>query len=379
MIGRESLKGYILEEIIAYLIRNTGYNLLVDPEQDPRELAKKGNGLVVKGRGAVHQADVLGQLVWIPAFTFPLRLFVEAKCRNKKTGIPEIRNAVGLLDDINQNYSPVREGKALIQRFSYRYAIFSTSGFTSTAADMALAHQISLIDLSGPDFEELRNLLDHVSEMIINDLKVDDNNDWEDIDDTLILTNNFQDVRKPKKSITQLIRFYLRKILKTWPAHLTPPLNGYELEYLATKLPTLSSISDIILEDVYRYREFFVGMANGPFLLIFKTDDPEGFIKHIEKHPVHKVTITWSRQNNEERQWYIRPVNNPEAYKLSFGLPQTLGDWIFGDDERALGRALNVKEKYLSDITIYRFVNGKDQLIRLIYDANATKGRVING
>jgi hypothetical protein len=36
MIGKESLKGYILEEVIAYLIKNTGYNLLVDPIQDPR-------------------------------------------------------------------------------------------------------------------------------------------------------------------------------------------------------------------------------------------------------------------------------------------------------------------------------------------------------
>lgn len=34
-------------------------------------------------------------------------------------------NVVGILDDINQNYSPVREGKALIQRFSIdmRYSL----------------------------------------------------------------------------------------------------------------------------------------------------------------------------------------------------------------------------------------------------------------
>ena len=78
-ISEESLRGYILEEVLAYLIRTTGYELLVDPSQDPRELGRKGSGLVVKGRGAVHQVDVLGELKWIPAFTFPLRLIVEAK------------------------------------------------------------------------------------------------------------------------------------------------------------------------------------------------------------------------------------------------------------------------------------------------------------
>jgi hypothetical protein len=105
-VSLESFKGKVLEEVLAYLIRNAGYQLLVDPSQDPTELARRGNGLVVKGRGAVHQVDVLGQLGWIPAFTFPIRLFVEAKWHeSSKTGLPEVRNAVGVLQDVNQNFS----------------------------------------------------------------------------------------------------------------------------------------------------------------------------------------------------------------------------------------------------------------------------------
>jgi hypothetical protein len=78
VISAKSLRGYLLEEILADLIRHAGYRLLVDPAQGP-ELDRRPNGLVVIGRGGVHQADVLGQLLWVPAFTFPLRLFVEAK------------------------------------------------------------------------------------------------------------------------------------------------------------------------------------------------------------------------------------------------------------------------------------------------------------
>lgn len=375
MVGRESLKGFILEEIIAYLIQNTGYNLLVDPVQDSRELDRRGNGLVVKGRGAVHQADVLGQLVWIPAFTFPLRLFVEAKCRNAKTGIPDVRNAVGILDDINQNYSPVREGKALIQRFSYRYALFSTSGFTSTASDMALAHQISLVDLSGPDFANLRDLLEDVADVLLSNLKLEVVNNGTNLDNDA----NLQNDRKPKMSLIQLFRIYLRGVLNTWPSLVMSPLDSNERNYLRSKLPDLGLVTDIIQRGVDRYREFFVGMANGPFLLIFKTDNPEAFLSYVERNPSHRVTISWTSRNNLERQWEIRPVNNSEAYTLSFGLPQSLGDWIFGDDERATHRALNAKERFLSDITIYRFVDGKDQLIRLLYDARATKDYVKYG
>lgn len=101
-ITRDSLRGYILEEVLAYLISGAGYNLLVHPDQDPDNLIRRGNGLGVKGRGSDHQADVLGELLWIPAFTFPLRLFVEAKFRDGKAGIDTVSNAVGVLLDINQ-------------------------------------------------------------------------------------------------------------------------------------------------------------------------------------------------------------------------------------------------------------------------------------
>ena len=56
----DSLAGYIIEELLAYLIRNTGYRLLTDASQDPREMRNQYNGLNVIGRGALHQVDVLG-------------------------------------------------------------------------------------------------------------------------------------------------------------------------------------------------------------------------------------------------------------------------------------------------------------------------------
>ena len=174
---KASLKGYLLEELLAYLIRNTGYKLLVDPRQDTKELARRGHGLEVKGRGSYHQVDVLGQLGWIPAFTFPIRLFVEAKCRSKTTGIPVVRAMIGMLADINQNYSPIQASrgkkKILSKRYTYCGAIFSTSGFSEYATDLAVAHHVSLIDLSGPDFHDLRSLLDDLTDSIFDNLPVD--------------------------------------------------------------------------------------------------------------------------------------------------------------------------------------------------------------
>jgi hypothetical protein len=44
-----SFKGKLLEDVLAFLVRNSGYRLLVDPVQDPDELQQRGNGLVVRG------------------------------------------------------------------------------------------------------------------------------------------------------------------------------------------------------------------------------------------------------------------------------------------------------------------------------------------
>jgi hypothetical protein len=78
------LRGYLLEQALAWLLRNSGYRLLVDESQDPDELISSGNGLSVKGRGAEHQADVLGEFAFTPAFSLPIRLFLEAKFTGKR-------------------------------------------------------------------------------------------------------------------------------------------------------------------------------------------------------------------------------------------------------------------------------------------------------
>ena len=133
--------------------------------------------MLATARGAVHQADVLGQLGWIPAFTFPIRLFVEAKWhREAKTGLPDVRNAVGVLQDVNQNFSARNEGgrTRLVRRFNYCYSLFSTTGFTKPAQEMALAHQISLIDLSGAEFDDLRQIVDDLADFMYNVNEEDD-------------------------------------------------------------------------------------------------------------------------------------------------------------------------------------------------------------
>jgi hypothetical protein len=352
-ISKETLKGYLLEEALAYLIKGTGYNLLVDRVQDPIELRNRGNGLVVVGRGGEHQADVLGQLLWIPTFTYPIRLFVEAKFRNSKTGIDIVRNAVGILDDINQNYSSMRESRILVKRYSYNFAIFSTSGFSKNAVDMAIAHKISLIDLSGNEFSSLKNSIELTARRILSALYSDE----EVAAGTEGNTGNERN-RSQRSSFVKALRMKMRIKLGTWPRGVNVSIQE-ETSYILNDL-----LEDLVSTIINEYGELFVGMANGPFLLILKANNSGAFRNYSRTFPTHRIQISWGYDGRDDKQWTITPYNSPEEYELTFTLPKVLGDLIFNNNN-PVQKALYVKGEYLSSITIYTHNERSDEIYRL--------------
>lgn len=339
-LKKETLRGYILEEVIAYLIRTTGYKLLVDPRQDHRELAWRGNGLVVKGRGADHQVDVLGQLEWIPAFTYPLRLFVEAKFRIGKTGISTVRNAVGVLLDINQNNSPTRERRILRQKYQYVYALFSTSGFTKPAIDMAFSHLISLIDLSIDEFLDLRNAIDRAADNITQRI------------------NHSNNQGRSNAKVVATIRYALRSNLEILPSiH-----KSYSIPQ------TMIAALQPVIEAARNYDQLFVAMANGPYMLVMKANEPISFVNYAQEYPNHEIDIRWSRLVDNGLTWMVHPLNEPNAYRLSFRLPTIFSNWIFGNPDHVRKRARHIKGEYFSNITVYYRDERRDYLFKLRYD-----------
>jgi hypothetical protein len=347
-VSRDSLAGYILEELIAYLIRNAGYRLLVDASQDPQEFVNKGNGLNIIGRGANHQVDVLGELSWIPAFTFPLRLIIEAKCRKDKTGIDVVRGMMAALLDVNQNNFPSRAGLGMESprsKYTYVGAVFSVSGFSGPASDLALAHGISLVDLNTPEFKPLVNAARESA-------------------DALIAASNEEEV--PDHAVGDLsrdrfiraVREAIRRELRTIPEDLYSPDVPVRLPHLAGIQGALAAARSI--------GELFVGMAAGPYLLLLKANDRQSFIDYATKSPTHAVSVRWSARHDEGRTWRITPVSHPEGYQLSFRLPERIAEWIAGA-ENARTAALQIKQAILSNISVYRHMPDRDQVIRLQY------------
>ena len=350
LTNKKQINGYVLEEVVSFLIRNSGYKVLTPSSSgDDPDLRVNGNDIRVLGRGSTHQVDVLGELDISLAFTFPLRIFVEAKCyENKKMGLNIIRNAVGTILDVNQNYFPRIEEKPRI-KYHYSYVIFSTSGFSRWAINMAAAHQISIVDFSTQPYQDLVSAIDGFSAYVVNKSEIDN---------------------------VHMLRLMIRGLLREKDNNYLPPLNKPEYS-LSSEMGAIS------LEDKYRvefnnilnifdnnFGSLFLGVSYGPYLLVLKADNPSKFLEYMRQNPIHFVNIHFIKR--ERKYWYIEPAQNEGAYRLYFSLPEELGHWIFHSEEKRLQRANKIKSSIFSKLTIlYRDegVNGRLIVGELKYSA----------
>jgi hypothetical protein len=334
------LAGYLLEELLASLIQSAGYRLLTDCAQDPDELRTGRNGdLLVRGRGGNHQADVLGEFMFVPAFSQPVRLFVEAKARNRATGLPAVRNAVGTIIDVNEawmvDYFTNRT------RRHYRYALFSTSGFSSPAQDYALAHQISLVDLSGPEWTELIEVIRTSAAGFLDRGELD--------------LNPF-----PVRQLRQILRERLG----------TLPQEGLGVPHeLYNSMPSdLYHLADLLAE---RFRE-----SIGGALLVFpasaqvqlaRPDNLRDFLVRANVDPAHRVTLSVARQQSgaRGRTWVISPLSKVGGeYTLRLTLPEAIEARVLEESDR-YRQVLRAKDELGGRLDIFWDPQGRDaELLR---------------
>jgi hypothetical protein len=170
----DALKGLILEEALGFVLKSSGYRVIHTVPRGDTSLTGSGLTLRVKGRGANHQADVLGDLHATPAFCSPLRLFVEAKWQSSplaKVRIPVVRAAMGVLSDVNQFWRPTakkrNKPRVAVSRYDYRFVIFSRFGFSAKAIDLAAVHHIHLVDLSSRIYQGLVDAVDRLGNAIL--------------------------------------------------------------------------------------------------------------------------------------------------------------------------------------------------------------------
>ena len=353
MISIDALRGYVLEEVVAQMLGSCGYRILKNAADDPEALADGRHGLLVRGRGADHQADALGELALPTPFSLPIRLFAEAKFRRTRTGLADVRNALGVINDVNERHRHSTSDRLLpAKRYLYRYSLFSANGFTEAAQSFALAQQISLIDLRGPAFADIRAAVRDATDALHR-----------------LAREHGQTSTFP----TGQMRTALRLALGTWqrdePAkHLQARANSTQSQRAAMaaaevkignetnllpreELASIAAKLDDDLTDI-----FVLAFPDAPFIIALRPDDIAIFDAFLDGGDgIRNIHIGFDPNAGQGvGEWVITAEEAPELPLAYFGLPPMLDAWLLAEGGEARERAIRIKHDQLSTMTVYR-------------------------
>ncbi|MEB2268106.1 restriction endonuclease [Priestia megaterium] len=325
-VSISALRGFLLEESLSKLLENSGYTLinkdvLKYPKEYP-EFVSQGNGLNIKGRGGTHQADVLGQFPIAIPFNYPVRLFLEAKFRNKKSGIDVVRSGIGILTDLNANYQTISldNDELLVQRFNYQYAIFSTSGFSENAIRLAIAYKITLVDLSGDEYINLLREIDEVAYKL--------------------------------KKLMLLRRITLNAVRE----YIRHKLFNINIDNYVKNISDLNYVLSPLFYEIDKYKDLYLASINSPFSILIKPLSPEEFRDFLEeyKESTFEVRINWNDKKPNLWKIYLYSFSRGEL-TFTFYLPEVIRRYVFNSpgDPNILVNALNAKKQFFSSMVFY--------------------------
>lgn len=337
MANISQARGALLEEAILFLLEKVGYETIDQHSSILDDSLRAGSsGLDVRGRGAWHQIDALASFRSSPAFMYPLRLMVEAKCyqAGRPVGIEVARNSVGVLKDISENYFTMQSRGGISSqapRFNYHAAIFSTSGYTSGAIAYAVAHQIFLIQYE--NVQVIQPLIDAIM----------------DFDEGCITNYG-------KRALSEVREIY-RSALHDRVYPLSTPRSVTE--------EGRDLIESSIIEAVRNIRGSYFGMLQGrwPLHLLTENELPASAFRS----DIVRCRITGYENGN----WKFTPLNTrPDSdnwFELQFSLPEDIAKMVrdnFGDREAVA----NIKQQHFSYIDLSGVIGGIRRNIRLELD-----------
>lgn len=333
-------RGIILEELVLYLLALVGYRVVTAGEEGTHE---GHSGLEVHGRGEWHQIDALAAFDRTPAFMYPLRLMVEAKCyaRGRPVGIEVTRNAVGVLKDISENffsYQPLDPRRPAVQtaRFNYHSAICSTSGYTAGAQRYAIAHQLFLIQ-----YDKV-SLLEPV------------------IDGLLALQDeHFVDGDTDGNEVSNRLRKQVREMLAR---------HG-DIEQARNSVLTAEGFNHVLNEVVrplLGIQGSYFGMLQGrwPLHLLAKSPLPEGMFANRDEVPCRVY-------GRDSPRWSFAPAEVSQGeegwFRLEFDIPEEVVGFVRAARENPIALA-EVKETNFSFLDLVGKIGGIQRQVRLRLD-----------
>lgn len=314
-----AIRGLLLEEVLLNLLKESGYSTITEIGNDAT-LNQGHSGIEVKGRGWNHQIDAIADFLITPPFSYPIRLLLEAKFyTSQDIGINIIRNAVGVLKDVNE-YWVSNNNEISKHRFHYQYAIFSSSSFSTPAQKYAFAQDIYLIKLENNKY--FLPIINSIRDLSYEDFNGNSVNE---------ININLSELRN---KVRVSLKLHNRDILS---------------EYLRDNNFNEDKFYNLYNSSI-NLSTSFLGMIERRFP-IFLTPSP--FFNIDELILNSTIRICW-----DDNYWYITKNNancrrlNEEDILFSFDLPAELFNLYADNNMLTENTAINLKEELMSTIQI---------------------------
>lgn len=326
-----SVKGKLFEFFVCKLLLFCGFKPVT---KDGLLIYDGGPGTMIQGLGQVHNADVLLEPPFQTPFYFSTRLLIECKCYSDKIGLPIIRNALGLREDINRldivtedilkNRRASRTTKTTsypMKRYNYQVGVASINGFKDTAFSFAQTHRIPLISFAENRlFENIREYIDEIERRAKED---------EDY------ANYVLDFLK-----TNMSDFYL-------------DYANYHYAY------DFDDVLNSFIEEIRSFQErSVIGLLeDGTIIFMIKLNQRNNNYM-VDKY-YDGCEIYWS---NENTAWELDDGEQRYAFELPNEIYQ---EWIEAEDRRMA--AIDIKESCLSKIVLFQNGDNGRNVIKTIY------------
>ena len=331
---RNQVKGALFEVIVKKLLVKAGYT----PIRPDNVSIRKSDGKV-RGRGYWHDIDALGRFTYPLLYMYPIRLLAEAKCYDENVPLPAVRNFVGALKDISENYfvedKMSRKEMLAYRRYTDCGSFFSASGFTIGAQKFALAQGVFLISYENNPI--LAKIVDSMYGLI-----------------------DFLDVPLVSKRKSAFCKWIDKKLT-------SPPQRTYRSKFVATqKRKQFVKEFNPMHRDLNSIQTSVVAMVVGnnpaiqyPIHMLSYEKIPEEIFSEKDDH-LFRVYFTETPRGLFFR---VVPVETRRPVNLLFTLPKQVYARYFA--ERAM---LDFKEKFLDHIELPTTIRGIRRILRLNLD-----------
>ena len=314
-MSASKLKGNLLEYIVRKLLLNCGFKKV----QPDGVFIYKSRGLnMIQGKGASHDADVLMEPPIQMPFTYPYRINFECKAYKKKTGLPIVRNALGLRSDINdfelldvnnliQRRNNRRNSLQIYnrKRHHYQVGVASVDDFTKSALEFAVNNKIPLISLKWMFSSKICRLFNKITDSYLNAYNQDQ-------------LKEIMDFFKSDKFNNDLVRN--------------------------------DSVLNEILEETRKFeKNIVVGLLDTGDVIFLKNNNFQIDIHERLKRESSSINAKFYYDRNENDFW---TVSLNDSIELDFYLPKSLLN-IWGREQFSQSSAINLKEQYFSRLFIF--------------------------